>query len=83
MFIANPNRMIGILNKANKIRGPKGNRAQCNPFKKSHMVMNYLSIYFRNLLISFTIKATNNAMSVPGIANKIGIINGPRGSKSQ
>lgn len=44
-------------------------------------------IYFIYLafqaLMSFAIKATNNAMSVPGIANKIGIINGPKGSKSQ
>jgi hypothetical protein len=33
--------------------------------------------------MSFTIKATNNAISVPGIAIKITKIKGPKGSKSQ
>jgi hypothetical protein len=33
--------------------------------------------------MSFFIKATNNAMSIPGIATNITKIKGPKGSKSQ
>jgi hypothetical protein len=33
--------------------------------------------------MSFTIKATNNAMSIPGIATKTTKIKGPKGSKNQ